>query len=230
MRFDCPLGWLEPGSAIQAEILGQGHVLLQASRLGHVMSICPSFQVWILITWSRCCLTPTVWLPVLSEWIFSGDPGRPCEFSVPDSNAPWIHHRSGNLAWALYCDGCKVARKLFHFNFLAIPHCLWDLGSPTRDLTWPPAVEGWNPNHWSARKVPKLCNGVDSMLQLNGCEFEQIPGDGEGHGSLLRCSPRGHKSRMQLIGWTTTKQALVFNFTSWFFSMEYFKCSIFSLS
>ena len=29
--------------------------------------------------------------------------------------------------------------------------------------------------------------------QLNGCEFEQTPGDGAGWGSLVCCSPWGHK-------------------------------------
>ena len=29
--------------------------------------------------------------------------------------------------------------------------------------------------------------------RLNGHEFEQAPGDGEGHGSLTYCSPRGRK-------------------------------------
>ena len=29
--------------------------------------------------------------------------------------------------------------------------------------------------------------------QLNGHEFEQAPGDGEGQGSLACCNPRGHK-------------------------------------
>ena len=29
--------------------------------------------------------------------------------------------------------------------------------------------------------------------RLNGHEFEQAPGDGEGQGSLACCSPRGHK-------------------------------------
>ena len=29
--------------------------------------------------------------------------------------------------------------------------------------------------------------------QLNGHEFEQAPGDGEGHGNLACCSPWGHK-------------------------------------
>ena len=30
-------------------------------------------------------------------------------------------------------------------------------------------------------------------LSLNGHEFEQGPGDGEGHGSPACCSPWGHK-------------------------------------
>ena len=30
-------------------------------------------------------------------------------------------------------------------------------------------------------------------LQLNGCEFKQTPGDGEGQGSLLCYSPWDHK-------------------------------------
>ena len=29
--------------------------------------------------------------------------------------------------------------------------------------------------------------------RLNGHEFEQAPGDSEGQGSLVCCSPRGHK-------------------------------------
>ena len=29
--------------------------------------------------------------------------------------------------------------------------------------------------------------------QFNGHEFEQAPGDGEGQGSMMCCSPWGHK-------------------------------------
>ena len=29
--------------------------------------------------------------------------------------------------------------------------------------------------------------------RLNGHEFEQVPGDGKGQGSLVCCSPWGHK-------------------------------------
>ena len=35
--------------------------------------------------------------------------------------------------------------------------------------------------------------------RLNGHEFEQAPGDGEGPESLECCSPWGHKDQTQLI-------------------------------
>ena len=34
---------------------------------------------------------------------------------------------------------------------------------------------------------------VGWLQQLNAHEFEQTPGDGEGQGSLVCCSPQGHK-------------------------------------
>ena len=42
---------------------------------------------------------------------------------------------------------------------------IWELGHK----------EGWAPSH------------------VNGYQFEQTPGDSEGEGSLVCCSPRGHK-------------------------------------
>ena len=42
-----------------------------------------------------------------------------------------------------------------------------------------------------------LCSLLENMVvgwhhRLNGYEFEQAPGDGEGQGSLVCCSPWGH--------------------------------------
>ena len=34
---------------------------------------------------------------------------------------------------------------------------------------------------------------IECYHQLNGHEFEQTPGDSEGQGSLVCCSPWGHK-------------------------------------
>ena len=39
--------------------------------------------------------------------------------------------------------------------------------------------------------------------QLNGYEFEQAPGDGEGQGSLECCSPWGHKE-WDMTEWLNT--------------------------
>ena len=43
--------------------------------------------------------------------------------------------------------------------------------------------------------------------QLNGHEFEQAPGDGEGQGSLACCSPWGYKESdtTERLNWTTIK-------------------------
>ena len=36
---------------------------------------------------------------------------------------------------------------------------------------------------------------VGRLHRLNGREFEQAPGDGEGQGSLVCCSPQGRRVR-----------------------------------
>ena len=43
--------------------------------------------------------------------------------------------------------------------------------------------------------------------QLNGQEFDQTLGDGEGQGSLVCCSPWGHKELDMTEGLKTTKGA-----------------------
>ena len=71
---------------------------------------------------------------------------------------------------------------------------------------WPPDV-----NSWLIGKDPdagkEKGTGEDEMAgrhhQLNGHEFEQAPGDGEGQGSLAYCSLWGHKSWTRLSNWTT---------------------------
>lgn len=42
----------------------------------------------------------------------------------------------------------------FWFVFLAMPHGLWDLNSPTKDGTRAPALELHSLNHWIAREAP----------------------------------------------------------------------------
>ena len=45
--------------------------------------------------------------------------------------------------------------------------------------------------------------------QLNGLEFEQTLGDDEGKGTLVCCSPWGHRVRHNLV--TETQQRKIYN-------------------
>ena len=51
---------------------------------------------------------------------------------------------------------------------------------------------------------------------LNGHEFEQTPGDGEGQGSLVCCSPWGHKESDTTERLNTNNHSIIM-----FFSINY---------
>jgi len=53
----------------------------------------------------------------------------------------------------------------------------------------PDAGENWRQEEKGTTKDEM----VGRYHQLNGHEFEQAPGDSEGQGSLVCCSPWGHK-------------------------------------
>ena len=66
---------------------------------------------------------------------------------------------------------------------------------------WPPVAKNWllgkDPDAGKDRRQEEKGMTEDEMVgwhhRLNGHEFEQAPGDGEGQGSLACCSPWGHK-------------------------------------
>ena len=68
-------------------------------------------------------------------------------------------------------------------------------------LLWPPDAKsrfiGRDPDDGKDGRQEEKGTTEDEMVgwhhQLNGCEFEQAPGDGEGQGSLVCCSPWGRK-------------------------------------
>ena len=68
-----------------------------------------------------------------------------------------------------YCSVSYFKLKvLIFFFFLATPHGLWGLISPTSDRTWALAVKAPSPNHWTAREFPgsdylELCNQISSF-------------------------------------------------------------------
>ena len=78
-------------------------------------------------------------------------------------------------------------------------------------ILWPPDLKNWFlgkdfdiVKDWrQEEKGMTEDEMVEWHHQLNGHEFEQAPGDGEGQGSLVCCSPLGCKSWTQLSDWTT---------------------------
>ena len=68
-------------------------------------------------------------------------------------------------------------------------------------LLWPPNVKSWligkdpdaGKDRWQEEKGVIEVEMVGWLHWFNGHEFEQVPGDGEGQGSLACCSPCGCK-------------------------------------
>ena len=63
------------------------------------------------------------------------------------------------------------------------------------------------------RKGQQRIEMVGWYHRLNGCEFEQTPGDGEGQGNLVSCNSWGlcsPKSQTQLSNWTSTNIIISF--------------------
>ena len=68
-------------------------------------------------------------------------------------------------------------------------------------IYWPPDMKSWltekdpdaGRDRWQEEKGVTEDEMVGWHHQLNGHEFEQIPGDSEGQGSLVCCSSWGHK-------------------------------------
>ena len=55
--------------------------------------------------------------------------------------------------------------------------------------------------------------------RVNGHEFEQAPGVGDGQGSLACCSPWGHKE-LNMTNWTTTNTLNILYFVSIFWQLK----------
>jgi len=77
-------------------------------------------------------------------------------------------------------------------------------------ILWPPDAKSWltgkDPDtgkDWGQEKETTKDEMVGWYHRLNGHEFEQTPGDGEGQGSLAYCSPWGRKESDWLSDQTT---------------------------
>ena len=98
---------------------------------------------------------------------------------------PWTARRSNQFILKEISPGCSLEGlmlklKLQYFGHLMQRANLWE-------RLW----------LWERLKAKEEQGAEDEMVwkyhQLNGHEFEQTPGDSEEQGSLLCCSPWGHK-------------------------------------
>ena len=79
-----------------------------------------------------------------------------------------------------------------------------------KPILWSPDVKNWlfgkDRDAGKDWRLEEKGMTQDEMVGLhhwlNGHEFEQTPGDGEGQGSLACCSPWGRRVEHRLSGWT----------------------------
>ena len=74
-------------------------------------------------------------------------------------------------------------------------------------ILWPPDAKNWligkDPDagkDWRQEKGTTEDEMVGWHHRLDGCEFEQVPGVGDGQGSLVCCRPWGHK-KLDITEW-----------------------------
>ena len=98
-------------------------------------------------------------------------------------------------------------RRLLRVSWTAGRSNLSIIKKTTLNIHWKDCWRSWSSNtlatwcknltHWKRRWCWERlrAGGWDGWMhhQLNGPEFEYTPGDGEGHGSLVCCSPWGCK-------------------------------------
>ena len=82
-------------------------------------------------------------------------------------------------------------------------------------ILWPPNEKNWldgkEPDAGKDWRWDEKGTTEDEMVgwhhRLNGHEFDQAAGDGEGQGSLVCCSPWESQGQMRLSDWITTTKA-----------------------
>ena len=98
----------------------------------------------------------------------------------------------------LDCKEIKPVNPKRNQLWIVIGRTVVEAEAPTR---WPPDVKNWligkdpdaGKDWWQEEKGNTEGEKFGWHHQLNGHEFEQAPGDSEGQGSLVCCSPWGHK-------------------------------------
>ena len=90
-------------------------------------------------------------------------------------------------------------------------------------IVWPHDVKSWlirkDPDAGKDWRQEEKGTAEDELVgwhcQLNGHEFDQALGDGEGQGSLMCCSPWGYKESYMASNWTSTTNNKMERKLSW---------------
>ena len=142
---------------------------------------------------------------------------------VPKNQWFWTVVLEKTLENPSYCREIKSVNNKGNQSQIFIVRTDAETDAP---ILWPPDTKNWLiRKDWFWQRLKVGGEGDDRGKHgqmaymcakhvyhwLNGHEFEQAPGDGEGQGSLVCCSPWGHKIGHQ---WATEKQVL-YNHCLW---------------
>ena len=110
----------------------------------------------------------------------------------------WILVLEKTLESPLYCKKIKPVNPKGNKSWLFVGRSDAEAEAP---VLWPPDMKSWligkDPDSGKSWRQKKKVGTEDEMvgrhLWLNGHVFEQTQGESEGQGSLVCCSPWGHK-------------------------------------
>ena len=167
----------------------KGHLLLGTKAMTNLNSILKSRDITLL---TKVCIVKTMVFPVV---MYGCDSWTPKKAECWRTNAFELWRRFLSLL------GCKMVNPVNpkgNQPWIFIGRTDAEAETP---LLWPPDSKYWligkDPDAGKDRRQEEKGTAEDEMVgwhhRLNGREFEKVPGDGEGQGSLACCSSWGHK-------------------------------------
>ena len=161
-------------------------------------------KLWSWLVSDKGHVEPEEWARAAAAWKDPSPNPPALQRGRAESALPWLHagHRHSSLLWlgasSCLCVHFVLAKRKAEAPLLSPPDMRsWLIGKD------PDAGKDWKQE---GKRVTEDVR-VGWHPWLNGHEFEQSPGEGEGKGSLACCSPWTCKET-RLSDWTTTKQKL----------------------
>ena len=131
---------------------------------------------------------------------------------VPKNQCFWTVVLEKTLESPLDCKKIKPVnpKRNQSWMFIGRTDADWSWNSNTLATWFEELTHGKRPWCWERLKAEEKGTTEDEMVGwhhwFNGHEFEQAPGVGDGQGSLVCCSPWGHKEldTTEWLNWTET--------------------------